>query len=638
MNGGQLFIKQKLHLIAHCELGLRCFFIAFLCLASGLAHSNRISPTATDQSNTEFSVLAINTVKKSASILPYLSFHLDGTFVADISDITKTPAHKWTKNTKQTQHFGKSTAPFWFKFNISNLDTNLEQQHFIKLDYPHHDKVSIYFVHEGRVVKQVSTGDHLAFSSRKTDQPSFVFNIPDIYNQLEVYLSVQSEGVLQLPLSVVTQNELSKQNIAFSLLSGIYFGAILIMLLYNGFIYITVKDRSYLYYLIYLSSCALIQLVLSGLAFQYIWPNTPEINFHAVIVSAAFTGISAITFIKNFIGIDYVSSKKDMVIIKLLICLFILTVISSSVISYSFALKSTFFAVSLMVITGFYLGVKYWLKGIKTARYFALAWFSYLGAVIIFLLENNRIIEPNIFNENALAIGTLIELTLLSIAFADRLNFEKNLRVEAQDALLDAQIKMNQDLDKIVNSRTEELELANTRLKELSVTDGLTLLKNRYYFDQAFKREVQRAARDNLSLSIIMIDIDHFKKLNDKHGHLYGDYCLTKSAELITAVVHRPSDTVARYGGEEIAILLPNTALDGAIRLAERIREQFKENEFSDAGIVSFLTVSIGVSTASLTTEAIPKAIKLLDIADQCLYKAKEEGRDKVVGQKCYFS
>ncbi|KZZ21791.1 hypothetical protein A3752_08075, partial [Oleiphilus sp. HI0081] len=567
----------------------------------------------------------------------YLDYYLDSSFSASINDVLAIDKNKWTKNTEHIQHFGQTNAPYWFRFKLHKQRFHIDQQYFVKLDYPHHDRVSIYFVNDGRIVKQVNTGDHLPFKSRKVDLPTFVFSIPENHTELDVYLNIQSEGVLQLPLSIVTQNELSKQNISFSLLSGIYFGAILIMLFYNSFIYLTVKDKGYLYYLIYLSSCAIIQLVLSGLAFQYLWPNYPLFNYHAVVFSAAFTGISAITFIKNFIGIDYISSKRDLVLIKLLILTFILTVLSGFLISYSFALKSTFIAVSFMVMTGFYLGVKYWLKGIKTARYFALAWFSYLGAVIIFLLENNRIIEPNIFNENALSLGTLIELTLLSIAFADRLNYEKDLRVEAQDALLDAQIKMNQDLDKIVKSRTEALEEANTQLKELSVTDGLTSLKNRYYFDKTFKKEIHRAARDSLSFSVIMIDIDHFKVLNDKYGHLYGDYCLTRSAELIKAVIHRPSDTVARYGGEEIAVLLPNTTLDGAMRLAERIREQFKENEFLDSGISTFLTVSIGVSNATPTTDTIKHAIKLLDIADQCLYKAKEAGRDRVIGQKCYF-
>jgi diguanylate cyclase (GGDEF)-like protein len=613
---------------------VRFIFIALLLIQSSFIAAIDRLPGQGSQAG----AIDIANIEDKLNLLPFLEYYLDGSYSAKIGEILDIQTDKWTKNTKHTQHFGSSNAPYWFRFKINNnpgLDT---QQNFIKLDYPHHDEVSIYFLQNGEVIQHIATGDHLPFNSRQVEVPTYVFAIPDKPGSFDVYMSISSQGVLQLPLSIVSQNELSQQNISFSMLQGIYFGAILIMLFYNAFVYLTIRDQSYLYYLAYLCSCALIQLVLSGLGFQYVWPEYPAFNYHAVIIFCSFTGISAILFIKNFIGIDYISSTRDLIAIKLLIFAFAISILISLVVSYSFALKSVFLCVGLLVITGFYFGVKYWIKGITMARYFALAWFSCLGAVAVFLLENNRIIEPNLFTENALSLGILLELTILSIAFADRLNFEKNLRVEAQDALLDAQIKMNQDLDRIVKSRTEALEEANTRLKELSVTDGLTGLKNRYHFDRAFRKEVHRAARDQLSFSVIMIDIDHFKSLNDKHGHLFGDYCLSRSAELIKAVVHRPSDTVARYGGEEIAVLLPNTPLDGAMKLAEKIREQFKENEFSDEGITTFLTVSIGVSNATPTTDTIKHAIKLLDIADQCLYKAKQNGRDQVVGQKCYFS
>jgi diguanylate cyclase (GGDEF)-like protein len=619
--------SKQAFLIAHLISSL-CLIILILAGISSRALADAYHPSEP---------INIDDINDKASVLPFLEFYLDGSHRATINDTLNLPNEKWSKNTLNTQHFGASSAPYWFRFKIARSVLHSDKRYFVKLDYPHHDKVSLYFVNEGEIIKQINTGDHLPFNSRQMDLPTFVFSIPDKYAELDIYISLESQGVLQLPLSIVTQNELSKQNISFSLLTGIYFGAILIMLFYNAFVYLTVRDKGYLYYLLYLGCCAIIQLVLSGLGFQYIWPDHPYINYYAVIIICAFTGISAITFIKNFIGIEYISSTKDIILVKLLVLAFSLSILSGILVSYSFALKSIFICVGILVFSGFYFGVKYWLKGVKTARYFALAWFSALTAVGIFVLENNRIIEPNLFTENALAIGILVELTLLSIAFADRLNYEKDLRVEAQDALLDAQIKMNQDLDRIVKSRTEALEEVNTQLKELSVTDGLTNLKNRYYFDKTFKKEIHRAARDNLSFSVIMIDIDHFKALNDEHGHLYGDYCLSRSAELIKAVVHRPSDTVARYGGEEIAILLPNTPLDGAMKLAEKIREQFKENEFSDEGISTFLTVSIGVSNATPTTDTVKYAIKLLDIADQCLYKAKETGRDRVVGQKCYF-
>jgi len=131
-----------------------------------------------------------------------------------------------------------------------------------------------------------------------------------------------------------------------------------------------------------------------------------------------------------------------------------------------------------------------------------------------------------------------------------------------------------------------------------------------------------------------MIDIDHFKKLNDNHGHLFGDFCLFRSAQLIQSVIRRPSDTVARYGGEEIAVLLPNTPLDGAVRLAEKIREQFRETEFVDSNIHAYLTISQGVSCCEPSPKMHGKELALLEQADQCLYKAKQNGRDQVIGQK----
>ena len=604
-------------------------------------HINPDNKQNSPKTNSKFKYLELTNDEQSQRInaLPYLSYLIDGSFKADIQDIRAIPSDKWKLNETQTQNFGQLNAPIWFKLKIKQpaLENN-NTQRYLKLRYPHHDNINIFFMYKNQTIEEINTGDLLPFNTRATELPIFAFKIPKQPQTLDIYLSVQSEGILQLPLSIVTQAELRKQASEFSFLSGIYFGSILIMLIYNGFIYLTVKDKSYLYYLIYLCSCATLQLVLSGIGFQYIWPNLPELNNYAVILSATFVGISAIIFIQNFIGINHTTAKRDDILIKLLIISFMLISISSFTISYSFALSMTFINVSLLVITGFYLGVKYWLKGVKTARFFALAWFSYLLFVIIYLLETNRYLTPNIINENAISIGSLIELALLSIAFADKLNVEKNLRVQAQDALLDVQIQMNADLDNIVNARTSELESANTQLKELSVTDSLTKLKNRYYFDQTFKREFKRAARENWNFSVMMIDVDHFKKINDQYGHLFGDYCLSKSAQLIQSVIHRPSDTVARYGGEEIAIILPNTPLDGAVQLAEKIREQFKETEFDDSDIQTYMTVSIGVASATPDRNSLRNAIKLLDLADQCLYKAKQTGRDKVIGQKHYFN
>mgnify|MGYP003860166745 FL=1 len=585
--------------------------------------------------NTE-TVINAQTFNNRINLLPYASYFVDHSFQFKINDVKRIKQIDWTKNENTSQNFGQINAPIWFKFQLRNINKNSEQLHLI-INYPHHDVVNIYYVDKQNTIGEIHTGDLLPFKTRENKEPNFIFPIPSSDEPLDVYVSIRSEGLLKIPLYLATQTQLNEQTKNFNFASGIYFGAITIMLIFNLFIWLTVKDRSYFFYLVYILCSASFQWTLTGLSFQYLWPDLPILNKYGIIITAISMAISAVIFMQKFLGLSYSTTKYDQIWINILIGSFILTALSSAVVSYHFALQMLLLGASIMVLTGFYIGVKYWLKGIRSARFFALAWFSYLFFVVLYLLDSKQIINSSILTEYYLAIGSLVELSLLSIAFADKLNSEKELRVKAQNELLDIQIKMNLDLDALVKNRTIELEEANTQLKALSVTDGLTQLKNRYYFDQTFKKEFKRAARESWPFSVIMIDIDYFKKINDEYGHLFGDYCLEKSAALIQSIVHRPSDTVARYGGEEIAILLPNTSLDGAIKLAEKIREHFRETEFSNSGVSKFLTVSLGVSSGNPVPNNQANALKLLEISDQCLYKAKENGRDQVVGLKCSF-
>src|SRR5690606_27907281 len=165
------------------------------------------------------------------------------------------------------------------------------------------------------------------------------------------------------------------------------------------------------------------------------------------------------------------------------------------------------------VILGFYLGAKYWMRGVQSGRIFTLAWGVYLVFIYAYLLDISSAVESTAFSRQALAIGSAIELALLSMAFADKLKEEKELRMRAQKQVLAVQIEMNEDLDRKVRERTEELELANQRLQEVSITDGLTKLYNRRHFDDIYTREYVRAFREQSPLCVLMIDVDHFKQI-----------------------------------------------------------------------------------------------------------------------------
>jgi sigma-B regulation protein RsbU (phosphoserine phosphatase) len=193
---------------------------------------------------------------------------------------------------------------------------------------------------------------------------------------------------------------------------------------------------------------------------------------------------------------------------------------------------------------------------------------------------------------------------------------------------------LNLSLERKVEERTAELTAANERLsalnrelEEISITDGLTKAYNRRYFTDRLRQEIKRVSRYGPTVSLLMIDIDHFKKVNDTWGHLAGDAVLTGVAGVIKSRL-RGTDLFARYGGEEFCLLATGTDLAGAQVLAERVRELVQNTEFRHGGNTIAVTVSIGVSAweSSLGQDME----ELIRRADGLLYRAKEQGRNRV--------
>lgn len=163
------------------------------------------------------------------------------------------------------------------------------------------------------------------------------------------------------------------------------------------------------------------------------------------------------------------------------------------------------------------------------------------------------------------------------------------------------------------------------KLIQMAKIDSLTGIYNRRYLDSRLAEEIERSRRHGNPLSILLLDIDHFKKINDTHGHLCGDYALRKISELLQELV-RTSDILGRYGGEEFCCILPETPFEQAIVLAERCREQVAASPFSCTDQQTSMTISIGV-TAMHRDDTLDSIIKR---ADDALYQAKREGRNRV--------
>jgi diguanylate cyclase (GGDEF)-like protein len=166
------------------------------------------------------------------------------------------------------------------------------------------------------------------------------------------------------------------------------------------------------------------------------------------------------------------------------------------------------------------------------------------------------------------------------------------------------------------------------RLRELSTVDGLTRIANRRHFMEVFQQELERAERQRSRLACLMIDLDHFKQINDRHGHLVGDQVLVVVAQVLKER-SRKADVVARYGGEEFALLLPEADVEGAMNVAERYRRAIEQSRIATGDVTLDVTASIGV--ACYPNGAIWRIDELLRQADAALYRAKKAGRNRVV-------
>ena len=228
-------------------------------------------------------------------------------------------------------------------------------------------------------------------------------------------------------------------------------------------------------------------------------------------------------------------------------------------------------------------------------------------------------IDGILYFENRLAEASFTE---------ERVEFLRMLGAQAMISISNA--RLHDSLEQRVAERTAQLEDANRKLATLSATDGLTGLANRRHFDEVLRSEWARATRIGQPLAVIMLDVDYFKKFNDRYGHQAGDECLIRVAHALQAGARRASDLTARYGGEEFSIVLPNTGAAKARQIGEALRRGIEELNITHASAAAGqVTISVGIAIQSEQGATDPDA--LMRLADAALYRAKDAGRNCVL-------
>jgi two-component system chemotaxis family response regulator WspR len=244
-----------------------------------------------------------------------------------------------------------------------------------------------------------------------------------------------------------------------------------------------------------------------------------------------------------------------------------------------------------------------------------------LAAVPVIVLSSNE--DPR-DKSRAFAVGATDYLVKLP----DKVELIARVRAHARSYV--AQLQRD-DAYRQLEAMKQQLEQQNAVLEQLSQQDGLTGIGNRRRFDDALEGEWRRCARERSPLSLILVDVDMFKKYNDHYGHQAGDDCLRKVAHGLRAGAQRPGDVVARYGGEEFVVLLPGTDRAGAVFVAEQLRQRIFELgiRHEASAVADVVTISLGV--ASRVPEHDAPATQLVGLADEGLYEAKRNGRNRLV-------
>jgi len=499
-------------------------------------------------------------------------------------------------------------------------------------------------------------GINYPVSERYFDSRQFAFPLPAIKNDpVTVLVEIQSSNLLTFPGSMMSEGTFKKLDVLDTLISGCVIGSLIVMLLYNLSLFLALKERSYLYYSLYIFSVTFYFLAASGLGFNYVWDEFSWLKYKAFSVFSSLSFIMMILFVRHFLQLNV---YKRSFVIGNDFFLFLWSIMLA--LSIAFEGEWVISALTILAIPscafGAVLATFLSLRKNVDAIIFMLAWAVFVAGTFIFISMLYGLLPFNVFNRYSQMLGIILQLVLLSFALSYRINAVKRTREEAQreaflltkrvsderrerlKAQVDAlnmQKRMNDNLEREVEIRTQQLETTKTKLEtmnatltELSVTDSLSGIYNRRYFDDKFIDECKRAFRNKQPLAVIIADIDHFKPINDNFGHVVGDECIRQTASALKTVARRPSDLLARYGGEEFVFVLPGGNLEEASQIAENCRIAVEAIEFEHNGQRIHLTVSAGVASWVPSSENSYK--ELLNAADSALYRAKKSGRNCV--------
>lgn len=522
---------------------------------------------------------------------------------------------------------GFQEGAYWFHLTVVNRNPD-ESRWILVQEYALSDNLDLYLRYpDGHVLHQ-SSGDHVPFGSRyiRYRHPNFRVDLPQ-GQPVELLLRVQSQSSMQVPLVLYTPRAFAEllRDAQFS--TGLYYGIVLALLIYNLVLWLMLRDSGYFWYLWHITAFGLVLFTLNGYGFEYLWPQWPWMADAAVPLSICLALIGMQLFSRSFLELQERWPAGNAISLGISAFFGVLAIVSTQV-EYHVVTPLAAKAVLLGVVWIIVAAIVMLRRGYKPARLFLLAWALFLAGTAMFTLLAFGLVPRNFWTLNGVQIGSAMEMLLLSLALGSRY---AGLRMENIRIVQEA----NEHLERSVIDRTKQLRTAmaqlgeaNVQLRDYSQRDPLTGAYNRRHFREAFEQALDTRKHSGKPLALLLLDLDHFKQVNDTYGHLAGDDCLRHAARCVEEIVGARGGLVARFGGEEFVAVLPGTDAQAALQVAEAVRQKIHQSPVLARNHSIRLSASIGVHTLDSSRETAPEDV--IRIADEALYRAKDDGRNCV--------
>lgn len=492
--------------------------------------------------------------------------------------------------------FGLNSDAQWLIIPIENHTLSTIKKR-VAIETSWLDSVDFYLYSGEKTLIQQHLGDKYSFDSRVIDSRYFELDIDFPIERSVLLIRVESPDPMVIPLYI---RDIEKHYQALTIESfryGIVYGAIIALMLYNLFIAVSIKSRANLLYSLYMFVFLLMNISYTGHGFSWFWPSSVVFQKWSNIVFMTGHVVAGLLF-----SIEFLLLKKNFrkLYHLVLICLLlVVTPIALSILfdNHAVSIKLAFINTLIFALLVMTLGVTAIIKKIQSAHYFFIATLMGIGGALITCSTVWGLIEYNAIAYLSVEMGMMLEAIILSLALAEKYN---RIETEKNSAML----------------------LANI--------DPLTQLNNRRAFYTDCQNLLKLARNNQYETSVIMIDLDDFKYFNDSYGHEVGDTIL-KEVAFILARESRECDVLARWGGEEFIVVLPDTSLVSAVLIAERFRVAInKEVRVKVPGEI-VISVSIGVASSLVYGKDKNELKELINSADKLLYKAKSLGKNRVV-------